>query len=154
MAKTGGLADVCGVLPRELGKLGHKCSLFLPGYKRALAAGLPMEVTNVGFTIPMAGRHVACRILKSKLPDSQVDVYLIDQPQYYDRDSLYGDAQGDYRDNSERFAFFNRAVVHAIEQMDMRPDIVHCHDWQSGLVPAFVATVAVATVGQSLPARS
>jgi starch synthase len=69
-----------------------------------------------------------------------VDVYLVDQPQYYDRDFLYGDAQGDYRDNCERFSFFCRAVVHAIEQMDMRPDVVHCHDWQTGLIPAYVAT--------------
>ena len=51
----------------------------------------------------MGGRHVACRILKSQLPDSNVDVYLIDQPQYFDRDALYGDIQGDYRDNCERF---------------------------------------------------
>lgn len=142
LAKTGGLADVCGVLPCELEKLGHKCSLFIPGHRRALACGLPMEVTDVGFAIPMGGRHVACRLLKTQLPGSSVDVYLVDQPQYYDRDSLYGDSQGDYRDNCERFAFFCRAVVHAIEQMDMRPDIVHCHDWQTGLVPAYTATGA------------
>ncbi|MCC6511297.1 MAG: glycogen synthase GlgA [Pirellulaceae bacterium] len=140
LAKTGGLADVCGVLPRELAKLGHKCSLFIPGYRRALATSLPLEVTDVGFAIPMGGRHVACRLLKTQLPDSNVDVYLVDQPQYFDRDALYGDVQGDYRDNCERFSFFCRAVVHAIEQMDMHPDVVHCHDWQAGLVPAYVAT--------------
>ncbi len=140
LAKTGGLADVCGVLPRELSKLGCKCTLFMPAYRRALNAGLPVETTSVGFTIPMAGRHVACRLLKTKLPDSDVDVYLVDQPQYYDRDALYGDQNGDYRDNCERFAFFCRAVAHAMEQMDMRPDIVHCHDWQSGLLPAYAST--------------
>lgn len=140
LAKTGGLADVCGVLPRELAKLGHKCVLFLPGYRRALASGLPLEVTDYGFTIPMGGRHMACRLLKTQLPGSEVDVILVDQPQYFDRDALYGDAQGDYRDNCERFAFFCRAVVHAIEQMGLRPDIVHCHDWQTGLVPAYIAT--------------
>ncbi len=140
LAKTGGLADVCGVLPIELSKLGHKCSLFLPGYKRALQSGLPMELTQVGFTIPMAGRHVACRLIKTQLPNSNVDVYLVDQPQYFDRDALYGDAHGDYRDNCERFAFFCRAVVHAIEQMDMKPDVVHCHDWQTGIIPAYMAT--------------
>lgn len=140
LAKTGGLADVCGVLPCELAKLGHKCVLFVPGYRRALMSGLPMEVTNVGFTIPMGGRHIACRLLKSQLPNSNVDVYLVDQPQYFDRDTLYGDLQGDYRDNCERFAFFCRAVVHAIEQMDMRPDVIHCHDWQTGLIPAYTAT--------------
>jgi len=112
----------------------------MPGYRRALHCGLPIEPTQIGFTIPMAGRHVACRILRTQLPNSNVDVYLVDQPQYFDRDALYGDTQGDYRDNCERFAFFSRSVVHAIEQMDMRPDIVHCHDWQTGLIPAYMAT--------------
>ncbi|MFO1063469.1 MAG: glycogen synthase GlgA [Pirellulales bacterium] len=140
LAKTGGLADVCGVLPRELEQLGHRCCLFMPGYRRVFQSGLSIEATQIGFTIPMGGRHVACRIMKTKLPGSSVDVYLVDQPQYFDRDALYGDAQGDYRDNCERFAFFNRAVVHAIEQMDLKIDIAHCHDWQTGLVPAYMAT--------------
>lgn len=138
-AKTGGLADVCGVLPAELAKLGHKCTLFIPAYRRAMSCGVPIDATDVGFTIPMGGRHIACRLLKAQLALG-VDVYLIDQPQYFDRDHLYGDAGGDFRDNCERFAFFCRAVVHAIEQMDMRPDVVHCHDWQSGLIPAYIAT--------------
>jgi starch synthase len=140
LAKTGGLADVCGVLPKELQQLGHRVCLFMPAYRRAFQVGLPIEATDIGFTIPMGGRHVACRIMKTRLPQSAVDVYLVDQPQYFDRDALYGDAAGDYRDNCERFAFFNRAVVHAIEQMGIAPDIVHCHDWQTGLVPAYLAT--------------
>lgn len=140
LAKTGGLADVCGVLPRELANLGHRCVLFMPGYRRSLASGLPMEVTDFGFTIPMGGRHIACRLLRTQLPGSNVEVILVDQPQYFDREFLYGDAQGDYRDNCERFAFFCRAVIHAIELMNLQPDIVHCHDWQTGLVPAYIAT--------------
>ena len=139
-AKTGGLADVCGSLPRCLAGMGHRCSLFMPAYGMVLRKGLPIEATEVGFTISMAGRQVACRLLKTRLPSSDVEVYLIDQPQYFERESLYGDRQGDYRDNSERFAFFCKSVVHAIEQLDLRIDIAHCHDWQAGLIPAYMAT--------------
>ncbi len=139
-AKTGGLADVCGALPAQLEALGHRCSLFMPAFGSALRKGISVEATDIGFAIPMGGRQVACRVLKSKLPNSDINVYLIDQPQYFDREGLYGDRQGDYRDNSERFAFFSKAVVHAIEQMALAVDIAHCHDWQTGLIPAYMAT--------------
>lgn len=139
-AKTGGLADVCGALPRSLEQLGHRCTVFIPAHSSVHKSGQSIEDTGFGFTIPMAGRHVACRVLRTRLPHSRVDVYLIDQPQYFDREGLYGDRQGDYRDNCERFAFFSKAVAHAIEQMDMHIDVAHCHDWQTGLIPAYVAT--------------
>ncbi len=140
LAKTGGLGDVCGALPIALQQLGHQCSVFLPGFRSAMLSGLPIESTPYAFTIPMGGRHVACRVLKTKLPSSNVQAYLIDQPAYYDRDGLYGDRQGEYRDNCERFAFFCRATVEAIAQMGFQIDIVHAHDWQSALMPAYVAT--------------
>ncbi|MCA9132438.1 MAG: glycogen synthase, partial [Planctomycetales bacterium] len=136
LAKTGGLGDVCGALPIALEKLGCRNSAFLPAYRSVLRSGLRVEPTKVTFTIPIAGRNVACRLLHTQLPGSNVDVYLIDQPQYFDRDALYNDRQGEYRDNCERFCFFGRAVVEAIGQLELAPDIVHCHDWQAGLVPA------------------
>ncbi len=139
-AKTGGLGDVCGALPIALEQLGHKCTVFLPGYRCALQSGIPIESTPHVFTIAMGGRHVACRLLKTKLPNSAVTVYLIDQPAYYDRDGLYGDRLGEYRDNCERFAFFCRAAMEAIAQLDLEIDILHAHDWQSGLMPAYVST--------------
>ncbi len=140
LAKTGGLGDVCGSLPVALERCGCRCSAFLPAYRSVMRSGLRIEPTPHTFTIPIGGRHVACRILRTQLPNSSVDVYLIDQPQYYDRDGLYHDRHGEYRDNCERFSFFCRAVIQAIEQLNLDIDIIHCHDWQAGLVPAYVET--------------
>lgn len=138
LAKTGGLGDVCGALPPALESVGCHCSVFVPGYRSALQRGLDIESTDVIFTVPMGGRNVASRILKTRLPASTVDTYLIDQPQYFDRDGLYGDGHGEYADNCERFSFFCRAAIEAIERLNLRPDIVHCHDWQAGLIPAYM----------------
>ena len=139
-AKTGGLADVCGTLPLKLAEQGHHCSVFIPAYKRALACGLPMVDTHVTFVVDMAGRPMAARILKTTLGGGSVDVYLVDQPLYFDRDQLYGDDHGDFRDNCERFSFFSRCVVEAIERLKLPVDIIHCHDWQAGLIPAYHKT--------------
>ncbi len=139
-AKTGGLADVCGALPSKLAAMGHRCSVFLPGYGRALQSGHAIHDTNIGFVIDLAGKRMAARILKTTLSEGPVDFYFVDQPHYYDRPNLYGDEHGDYADNCERFAFFGRSVVQAIDRLSLGVDIVHCHDWQAGLVPAYMQT--------------
>lgn len=139
-AKTGGLADVCGALPIKLAAIGHRCSVFLPGYGRALMSGHSIQDTNIGFVIDLAGKRIAARILKTTLEEGPVDYYFIDQPHYFNRPHLYGDEHGDYADNCERFAFFCRSVVQAIDRLKLGVDIVHCHDWQSGLVPAYMQT--------------
>jgi len=139
-AKTGGLADVCGTLPKQFAARGHHCSLFLPGYRRAIHSGLPVEDTHVSFVVDMAGKQVASRILKIPMHDGAVTVYLVDQPHYFDRENLYGDEHGDFKDNAERFCFFCRSVVEAIERLRLHVDIIHCHDWQTGLSPAYLKT--------------
>jgi starch synthase len=138
LAKTGGLGDVCGALPIALESIGCRCTAFLPAYRSVLRSGLPIETTNIAFTVNLAGRITACRLLKTKLPHSGVEVFLIDQPQFFERDGLYSDRQGEYRDNCERFSFFCRSTIQAIEALDLNPDIVHCHDWQAGLIPAYM----------------
>lgn len=138
-AKTGGLADVCGTLPREVAAEGHQCAVIMPAFRSVYRSGADIEPTDISFAIPMSPRKlVGGRVLLSTLPDSDVPVWLIDQPQYFDRDGLYGDANGDYPDNAERFAFFCRAALAAIERMGLRADVIHCNDWQSGLVPALL----------------
>lgn len=138
-AKTGGLADVCGTLPREVAALGNRCAVILPAFRSVFRAGVSIETTDISFAIPMSpGKLVGGRLLKALLPKSNVPVWLIDQPQYFDRESLYGDASGDYIDNAERFAFYCRASLAAIECLGMDVDVIHCNDWQSGLVPALI----------------
>ncbi|KAA5539327.1 glycogen synthase GlgA [Roseiconus nitratireducens] len=138
-AKTGGLADVCGTLPREVAALGNRCAVVMPAFRQIHRAGIKIETTDISFAIPMSGgKLVGGRLLKAQLPLSQVPVWFIDQPQYFDRESLYGDASGDYPDNAERFAFFCRAALAALPRIGMDVDVLHCNDWQTGLVPGLL----------------
>ncbi len=157
-AKTGGLADVCGTLPSRVAALGHRTAVIMPAFRSIHRAGVPIHPTNMSFAIPMEERkRVGGRLLQSTLPDTDahrgadVPVWFIDQPQYFDRDSLYGTPSGDYPDNAERFAFFCRAALLAISRIGWKVDIVHCNDWQSGLVPALIAAKATAEHWVSRP---
>lgn len=139
--KTGGLGDVCGSLPRELANLGHEVVLIMPAFRQSRNAGVPIEPTGISFEIPMGGKLVTGSLLRSTLPNSEVPVYLVEQNDYFDRAELYWENGEDYRDNCERFAFFCRAVLEAIPLIDFVPELVHCHDWTAGLVPAYLKTV-------------
>lgn len=137
-AKTGGLADVSGALPRALERLGHEVSLFLPCYRQARRAGLPLTDTGLTLRIPIGDRAVEGFVATTQLPGSKVTVYLIDQPGYFDRAHLYLEGGRDYPDNCERFAFFSRAVLETIRLLGLRPDVIHCNDWQTGLIPVYL----------------
>ncbi len=139
-AKTGGLADVCGSLPIELANLGHEVSVLMPAFHQIRDAGQAIVDTNIALRVAMNGQDISARLAKSKLPNSEVAVYFINQPQLFDRPQLYGDQHGDYRDNALRFAFFSRACLQAIDRLHGTVDVVHCNDWQAGLVPAHMAT--------------
>ncbi len=139
LAKTGGLGDVCGSLPIYLERLGQDVSLVLPAFPSTLKAGLPIERTGQMLEIPVGNKIVQGEILRTTLPNSRVPVYLIDQPEYFNRKQLYVDADGDFRDNCERFVFFSRATLELIRVLDLEFDIIHCHDWQTGLVPVYLS---------------
>ena len=137
-AKTGGLADVCGALPIELARLGHEVSVILPAYRKARYSGIPNEPLDINFIVPIGSKMVAGHLLKSRIPNSDVTVYLVAQDQYFDRDQLYGSDGKDYIDNCERFVFFARAVLESIRLLDLKVDVLHANDWQTGLVPAYL----------------
>jgi starch synthase len=139
-AKTGGLGDVCGSLPQELAKLGHEPVVVMPAFRQALQSGRPIEATAISFEIPIGRKMVAGRFLRSTLPGDRVPVYLVQQDSYYDRPELYCERGKDYKDNCERFVFFARAVLEAIQRIDLGTELVHCHDWTSALVPAYLKT--------------
>ncbi len=140
--KTGGLGDVCGSLPVELALRGHQPIVLLPAFRQALESGQPIERTGIEFEVPIGGKPVRGTLLRSRLPDSNVPVYLVEQPDYYDRAELYQEQGSDYNDNCERFVFFSRAVLEVIEQVAPETELVHCHDWTTGLVPAYLKTLA------------
>jgi len=137
-SKTGGLADVVEALPRELANLGHQPVVFTPAYRCVRGCGLPIDRTEVTFTIRIGSKDVRGRLLRSHLRDHRVPVYLVEQDDYYDRDRLYGTEAGDFADNCERYVFFCRAVLQAAGVLGIPFDILHCNDWQTGLMPAYL----------------
>jgi starch synthase len=137
-AKTGGLADVCGALPVELTRLGHNVAVVMPLYRQVKNSGHAMEPLNLKFDIPMGNKIIRGRLLRGNLPGSNVPVFFVEQDDYFDRDDLYRHKGEDYKDNCERFVFFSRAVLESIRMLKLAVDVVHCHDWQTGLIPALL----------------
>ena len=138
-AKTGGLADVAGSLPPAIASLGHDIRVVMPRYRQTdiAAYGLKHRAT---ITVPLGTWQERCDILEGRI-GRNVTVYFINKDIYYDRPELYRTPQGDYPDNAERFIFFSRAVLELCKATGFRPDIVHCNDWQTGLIPLYLRTL-------------
>jgi starch synthase len=139
-SKTGGLADVVGALPSALAELGHNVCVYLPKYKqtRLNDANDDAKVLLPSVTVPFDDQYRFCSVLDGGRR-SAVQFYFIDYPPFFDREALYGTPAGDYPDNAERFALYSRAVLEASKILGV-PQIFHCHDWQSALVPVLLRT--------------
>jgi starch synthase len=146
-AKTGGLADVAGSLPGALSALGHDVRILMPKYRgieEAHGGDLRPAVSVV--RVPLGDREMDGALLEGRTP-SDVPIYFLAQDHYYDREGLYGTADGDYWDNCERFIFFCRGGLEAaaaIREPDgapWQPQIVHANDWETGLVPVYLRTL-------------
>ena len=137
-AKTGGLADVAGALPRELEKLGHDVSVFMPAYESILTSEFSLKPTGIVLEIPIGYGIQKGRLLCCQLPESNITVYLIEQAEYFNRSGLYGEGGNDYPDNCERFTFFSRGVLESLRLLGLQPDLIHVNDWQTGLIPALL----------------
>jgi starch synthase len=138
-AKTGGLADVVGALPPELVKLGHEVTVYLPlyaGVRRQIKGELKYAVRSI--TIPFEYYNRFAGIVDGG-KRAGVQYYFIDCPKLFDREGLYGTAEGDYPNNWERFGLFCRAVLEAAKLLGV-PDVFHVHDWQAALIPVYLRT--------------
>jgi starch synthase len=138
LAKTGGLADVAGALGRYLQTQGHDVRLFMPYYstidlRGQTPAALP-EVQQV--QVPLGSRQMAFSLFTTTLPGSSVPVYLVDCPPLYARDALYTAAA----DEHLRFFMFQIAVLESCQRLCFQPDIMHCNDWHTGLLPLLLRT--------------
>src|SRR5262249_27788412 len=140
-AKAGGLADVCGSLPKALAALGHDVRVVMPAYQQVETAcqtghrGVhPHQLT---LQVPMGTGMIPAGVLEATLPGSAVPIYFIaEQHRFGNRPLLYG-----YRDDAERFAFFSRAALDlVIAALGWRPDIVHAHDWHAAPAITWLAT--------------
>jgi starch synthase len=148
-AKTGGLADVAAALPIALQERGVETAIVMPLYRSCRQSGQPMTPTDERFRVPIGDHLIEGRIWRSTLPGSQVPVFLIEQPDLFERDDLaagrgiyqFTDADGrrrDYDDNSARFGFFARGILEAMRLADFWPDVLHLHDWQTALAAVYL----------------
>ena len=135
-SKTGGLADVVGALPRALAAAGHDVSVYAPKYRQTKLPDAHTVVRSI--TVPFDDRYRFCSVVAGG-NHSGVHFYFVDYPPFFDRDALYGTSSGDYPDNAERFALFSRAVIEASKILGV-PQVFHCHDWQSALIPVLLRT--------------
>ncbi len=135
-AKTGGLADVSGALPKELSKLGADIKIFMPKYDIIDETKNNLTYNwKVGeFFIKIKEKEHPAHLFSGFLPNSNVEVFFIDSPHYFHRDKLYTNQV----DEDERFIFFSKAVLESMQRMDWTPDVIHCNDWQTGLIPYYI----------------
>src|SRR5918992_4632943 len=139
-AKTGGLADVAGSLPVALARLGHQVSVIMPRYPTIERAVRSLEKVSDSLTVPMGSSTEEGAVWSARLAP-RIPVYFIEHHAYFDRDALYTFADGDYPDNAKRFAFFAKAALETCRALKLQPDIIHCHDWQTALIPAYLNVV-------------
>ncbi len=156
-SKTGGLADVAGTLFKEYTGMGFDAFLFVPLYRRtAEQFGTRLQDAGIGIDVPVGKAFRKCRVFTLKMETEERQghnsrlprftgapdrVFFIGNEEYFDRDELYGTPAGDYPDNDQRFAFFCRAVMEICKVLDLRIDLMHCNDWQTGLIPLYIKTL-------------
>jgi starch synthase len=137
-AKSGELAEFCGALPRYLTSLGLKTSLIMPRYSTPQIASLDAAVVLPEIFVPLNGERARASVLRAE--QNGYDIYLIDSPKYFLRENIYGPSTGNYLDNDERFVFFSRAALEFLRQAGFSPDVVHCHNWPTALIPVFLGS--------------
>lgn len=134
--KTGGLADVAGALPKILAKQGHDVRVIMPGYSAISKEKFGFKSAVKPFTVHHMGHDVFAQLLVSDFTPN-VKTYLVSQDDMFARSKIYGEA-----DDEHRFIIFSKSVMAAMANLDWFPDIVHCHDWHTGLVPVFIKEAA------------
>jgi starch synthase len=137
-AKTGGLADVAGALPKALKALGHDVRVAMPRYSRIDRDRFHLREILPPYPVPVDDRAEDATLLTTELATSNgpVSVYMVDNQHYFERDGIYM-----YEDDADRFIFFCRAILEGIKQLDWQPDVIHCHDWHTAIVPNWLKTI-------------
>ena len=143
-AKTGGLADVAGALPKFLRDLGCETKVVMPYYRTVKESGLPLQYLGQEIEVPMGDEILKADLYQGQMsPD--IPVYFIGRDEFFDREQLYGTPKGDYFDNASRFIFFSKAALILCQSLPFSPDIIHHHEWQTGLIPAYLRSIHQST---------
>jgi starch synthase len=134
-AKTGGLADVAGALPKAVQARGHDVRVAMPRYGRINAEQFQLQEVLPAFDVPIRRETEPARILQTTI-GAEIPVYMVENARYFDREGIYM-----YPDDADRFIFFCRAVLEALKLLEWQPDVIHCHDWHTAIVPNWLSTV-------------
>jgi starch synthase len=144
IAKTGGLGDVCGSLPKALAKLGHDVVMFMPLYREAREwferNGEDLEEVLPTTQIMWANWAAEASYLRASLPGTDIPLYLVANDRFFNREYIYAPRADGYDDGIERYTFFCRAVIRACELLGIVPDILHAHDWHTALLPIYLSS--------------
>lgn len=142
LVRTGGLGDVLGTLPEALAGRGHEVVVFVPRYASISGSAVKLAPAGQSPSVNLAGKTTSFTLDRSVEKGMRSTAYLVGHKGYFDRPELYVDPRTglDYVDNDERFAMFSLASLEAIRSLQWQPDIIHLHDWQTALVPAFLKT--------------
>ena len=135
-AKTGGLADVAGALPIALKKLGLDVRLVMPLYSMVRQSGVDLTKVAADLTLPFDFFALSFDVYQAEVDG--LPCYFLERDEFFDRRQLYGTPKGDYFDNLERFVFLAKAILPLCQELQFAPDIIHCHDWQSALIPVYL----------------
>ena len=135
-AKSGGLGDVAGSLPTSLKRLKVDVRIAMPFYRVVMEGNFKKRILIKDLVVPLGAEKLNTNIFETRLED--IPVYLVERDDMYDRPYLYGNMRGDFYDNIERFSFYSHAALRLSEDIDFIPDIIHCNDWQTGIVPALL----------------
>lgn len=137
--KTGGLGDVAGTLPKALAEIGNDVIIFLPLYSgiKTIEHNLNLVTDFQDIPLKIGNNEVKFNVWYGTLPESEVEVYFIDCPVYFHRDMPYTNDP----DEAERFILFQRAVIETLQRLKWSPDIIHCNDWQTSLIPVYLKTI-------------
>lgn len=133
--KVGGMADVVGALPKALHALGHDVRLVMPRYRQVDRGRFQLNTILEATPVSMGNYQVPVSVCQGEIGE-HIPVYMIDAPRYFDRENIYG-----YTDDGERFILFCRAALEAMRALDWSPDVVHCNDWHTGIIPNWINTI-------------
>jgi starch synthase len=151
-SKSGGLADMVGALAKNLARLGHQVGVVTPLYAGIREKFPDLKPANIALNLPLGPNLVSANVF-SLSPEPRLEIFFIDQPEFYDRAALYGEKGVDYPDNSQRFIFFSKCAAHLARHLPLLPEIVHLHDWQTGLVSVLILNEKL-TAGWGTPPRT
>jgi starch synthase len=137
LGSTGDLGDQVKILTIELKRRGHDVSVVMPFYRSIREGTVEYEPAGLDFQVNLGGKRASGDILEMQTPDG-IPIFLVRRDEYFDRTGIYGADGRAYEDNAERFIFFAKAVLELAGWLNPAPELIHCHDWPTALIPVFV----------------